>query len=139
MNLVRLFRKAALLIGGIALVGALASCQPKTLADKICALEKQVKVEAQTLNQLETKQFTRLEKDFAACDSLLQFLHPEEVEAPFQQLQLVGAYIEQFKATRPVMLATRCNCQKKKKVQLQLQLQNGPEQPFSVKGNMCAN
>ena len=105
MNLVRLFRKAALLIGGIALVGALASCQPKTLADKICALEKQVKVEAQTLNQLETKQFTRLEKDFAACDSLLQFLHPEEVEAPFQQLQLVGAYIEQFKATRPVMLA----------------------------------
>ncbi|MBR1514056.1 MAG: hypothetical protein IJ622_07185 [Bacteroidales bacterium] len=101
----RLFNKMMSFIGLAVIAGTFAACQPKTLVDEIDALEKQVKADAQTLSQLEAKQFMRLEKDFIACDSMLQYLHPEAVEESLQQLQLVGAYIEQFKATRPVMLA----------------------------------
>ena len=102
MSIKELLNKATLFA---ALVGALASCQPEGLVGEIGALEKQVKTEAQALSQLEAKQLARLEKDFKACDSMLQYLHPEEVENRFQQLQLVGAYIEQFKATLPTMQA----------------------------------
>ncbi|MBQ8958450.1 MAG: hypothetical protein IJ057_08135 [Bacteroidales bacterium] len=100
-----LLKNTALLLGCAALIGTFTACQPKTLIGEIGALEKQVKAEAQVLSQLEAKHLTRLEKDFVACDSMLQYLHPEEVETTFQQLQLVSAYIEQFKATRPTMQA----------------------------------
>ena len=105
MSLKRLLNKTLLFTGCAVLIGTLAACQPKTLVGEIGTLEKQVKANAQALSQLETKQLAQLEKDFVACDSLLQYLHPEEVETAFQQLQLAGAYIEQFKATRPAMQA----------------------------------
>lgn len=105
MSLKRLFSKIVLSIGLAALVGAFVACQPNTLVGEIGALEKQVKADTKALSQLEAKQFAKLQKDFISCDSILQYLHPEEVDATFQQLQLVGAYIEQFKATRPVMQA----------------------------------
>lgn len=84
---------------------ALAACQPKpkTNLERIDALKKQVQTEAKALNELETKDFVRLQKDFIACDSMLQYLHPETVDEVFQQLQLVGAYIEQFKVVNPLM------------------------------------
>jgi small-conductance mechanosensitive channel len=58
-----------------------------------------------TLNELENKEHVQLKKDFMTCDSMLQFLHPEEVDEIFQQLQLVSAYITQFEETCPVMRA----------------------------------
>jgi len=100
-----LFNQIALFIGIAALSCTMAACQPKTLVDEIGTLEKEVKANAQALSQLETKQLAQLEKDFIACDSMLQYLRPDEVDARFQQLQLVGAYIEQFKAIRPAMQA----------------------------------
>jgi hypothetical protein len=46
-----------------------------------------------------------LEKDFISCDSSLQFLPEEELDAVFEKLKLVDAYIQQFKMERPVMQA----------------------------------
>lgn len=86
---------------------ALAACQsePKTDLERVDALKKQVQDNAKTLNELENKEFAQLQKDFMSCDSMLQFLHPEEIEEVFQQLQLVGAYISQFKENCPMMRA----------------------------------
>lgn len=105
MSIKQIINKITLFLCLVAFVSTLAACQTKTLKGEIETLEKQVKAEAQVLNQLETKQFARLQKDFISCDSMLQYLHPEEVENSFQQLQLVGAYIEQFKATRSTLQA----------------------------------
>lgn len=100
-----MFNQIALFIGIAALSCTMAACQPKTLVDEIGTLEKEVKANAQALSQLKTKQLAQLEKDFIACDSMLQYLRPDEVDTRFQQLRLVGAYIEQFKAIRPAMQA----------------------------------
>ena len=100
-----MFNQIALFIGIAALSCTMVACQPKTLVDEIGTLEKEVKANAQALSQLETKQLAQLEKDFIACDSMLQYLRPDEVDTRFQQLRLVGAYIEQFKAIRPAMQA----------------------------------
>lgn len=92
----------------VLLVGLLlASCQtePKTDLEKIEALKKQVKADAQSLDQLEANEFKHLERDFIACDSLLQYLHPEAIDEAFEQLQLTKAYIEQFKVTQPSIKA----------------------------------
>ena len=84
---------------------ALVSCQskPKTDFERIDALKKQVQTDAKTLNELEAKNIVKLQKDFIACDSMLQYLHPEAVDEVFQQLQLTDAYITQFKETYPKM------------------------------------
>lgn len=84
---------------------SLAACQPKTIADQIDTLERLVKDDAKTLSRLEAKTFAQLKNDFFACDSMLQYLHPEQVEENFQQLQLIGAYLEQFKATQGTLRA----------------------------------
>ena len=85
---------------------ALAACQtePKTDLERVDALIKQVQDDVTTLNELENKEHVQLKKDFMACDSMLQFLHPEEVDEIFQQLQLVGAYIGQFEETVPTSI-----------------------------------
>ena len=82
-----------------------AGCQPKTDLDKIDALKKQVNKDIKALNDLNTNTFVQLEKDFVSCDSALQFMSEKELDAVFQKLQLVDAYIQQFKETRPVMQA----------------------------------
>ena len=92
-------------IGWLAALLLLVSCQPKTDLDKIDALKKQVNKDAKALNDLNTNTFVQLEKDFIACDSSLQFLPEEEVDVVFPKLQLVDAYIQQFKEIRPVMQA----------------------------------
>ena len=92
-------------IGWLAALLLLVSCQPKTDLDKIDALKKQVNKDARALNDLNTNTFVQLEKDFIACDSSLQFLPEEEVDVVFPKLQLVDAYIQQFKEIRPVMQA----------------------------------
>lgn len=91
----------------IVTVLALAACQsePKTNLERVDALKKQVQNNATTLNELESNEYVQLQKDFIACDSMLQYLHPEEIDEVFQQLQLVGAYLSQFKETCPVMRA----------------------------------
>lgn len=86
---------------------ALGGCHnaPETNIDKIDSLKKQVQTNAKTLSDLETKDFVTLEKSFMTCDSLLQYQEEEQVEKSFETLQLVQAYLEQFKDTKPVMQA----------------------------------
>jgi len=40
-----------------------------------------------------------------ACDSMLQYQSPEQMQKSFETLQLVQAYLEQFKFTKPMMQA----------------------------------
>ena len=97
-----------ILLGSLFALGlALGGCHsaPETNIDKIDNLKKQVQTDAKTLNNLETKDFVSLEKDFMACDSMLQYQKEEQVEKSFETLQLVQAYLEQFKVTKPVMQA----------------------------------
>ena len=82
-----------------------AGCQPKTDLDKIDALKKQVNKDLKALNDLNDNSIVQLEKDFISCDSSLQFLTEKELDAVFPKLQLVDAYIQQFKKTRPAMQA----------------------------------
>ena len=97
--------KKQILFGWLALLLLFASCQPKSDLSKIDALRKQVNKEAKVLNDLNTNAFMQLEKDFIACDSSLQYLSEEQLDVVFPKLQLVDAYIQQFKETRPVMQA----------------------------------
>ena len=83
----------------------LVGCQPKTDLDRIDALKKQVNKDVRALNDLNTNTFVQLEKDFISCDSSLQFLPEEELDAVFEKLKLVDAYIQQFKKEQPVMQA----------------------------------
>jgi len=92
-------------IGWLAALLLLVGCQPKTDLDKIDALKKQVHKEAKTLNSLKTKTFVQLEKDFIACDSSLQYLSEADLDAVFPKMQLVDAYLQQFKETQPIMQA----------------------------------
>ena len=57
------------------------------------------------MEELNGAAFAQLQKDFYCCDSLLQYLPEEELDAAFPKLQLVDAYIQQFKETQPVMQA----------------------------------
>lgn len=83
----------------------LAGCQPKTELDRIDALTKQVNKDKAALNDLDANTFARLQKEFYSCDSLLQFMSEEKLDSAFQKLQLVDAYIQQFKENCPVMRA----------------------------------
>ena len=103
----RLMTKTTLLIGSVVLGLALVGChtEPKTNLEKIDSLKKQVQADANTLQNLEAKEYMVLEKDFKACDSMLQYLNPEQVDESFEKLRLVQAYLEQFKVTKPMMQA----------------------------------
>jgi len=92
------------IVGIVALILFL-SCQPKTNTQKINALKKQVETSAKTLRTLEEKDLPKLQSNFIACDSMLQHLHPEEIDEIFPQLQLVNAYIQQFKVSAPAIKA----------------------------------
>lgn len=97
--------KKHVLFGWLAVLLLLVSCQPKSDLSKIDALRKQVYKDVRVLNDLNADAFVQLEKDFIACDSSLQFLSEEQLDVVFPKLQLVDAYIQQFKETRPVMQA----------------------------------
>ena len=91
----------------VAIMLAFGGCNntPKTNVEKIDSLKKQVTADAQTLQDLEAKEYTSLEKDFLACDSMLQYYDQEQVYQAFEKLRLVQAYLEQFKVTKPLMQA----------------------------------
>ena len=57
------------------------------------------------MNDLNTNTFVQLEKDFISCDSSLQYLSEAELDAAFPKMQLVDAYLQQFKETQPIMQA----------------------------------
>lgn len=92
-------------IGWLAALLLFVGCQSKTDLDRIDALKKQVKTEAKALDDLNANTFVQLEKDFVSCDSALQYLPKETLDDAFQKLQLVDAYIQQFKKERPAMQA----------------------------------
>ena len=92
---------ASLLAIGLLLGG----CHNASNTEKIDSLKKQVTVDAQILQDLEEKEFPLLEKDFIACDSMLQYLTEEQVNQSFEKLRLVQAYLEQFKVTKPMIQA----------------------------------
>ena len=91
--------------GWIAALILLMGCQPKTDLDKIDALKKQVNKDVKALNELNANTFVQLEKDFVSCDSSLQSVPEKELDAVFEKLRLVNAYIQQFNMERPVMQA----------------------------------
>ena len=97
--------KTLCFIGWLVALLLLVGCQPKTDLDKIDALKKQVNKDVKALDNLNTNTFIQLEKDFISCDSALQFMPEEELDVVFPKLQLVDAYIQQFKETRPIMQA----------------------------------
>ena len=83
----------------------LMGCQYKTDLDKIDALKKQVNKDIKALNELNANTFVQLEKDFISYDSSLQNMSEKELDAVFEKLRLVNAYIQQFNMERPVMQA----------------------------------
>ena len=91
---------AALLLG-------LASCKetPNTTSQKIDALKTQVSNDAKAVKELGNKQFADLHNDFMVCDSMLQYLKDEQIDACFDILNLTQAYLEQFELVKPVMLS----------------------------------
>ena len=97
--------KSLLLCNLLAL--GLAGCHnaPETNIERIDSMRKQIQTDAKTLNDLEAKDFVTLEKDFRLCDSMLQYQSEEVVDKSFETLRLVQAYLEQFKATKPMMQA----------------------------------
>ena len=105
--------KTMLVSGLVALGMALIGCnntpkadndnKPETNIDKIESLQQLVRADEKTLNDIEANEFVTLQKDFRACDSMLQYLSPEQVDKSFEKLQLIQAYIEQFKFTKPLM------------------------------------
>ena len=99
--------KTILLVSWVALGLTMIGCQsaPKTNIEKIDSMKKQLEANAKLLNEIETKDFVTLEKDFKFCDSMLQYQNEEQVEKAFETLRLVQAYIEQFKSTKPMMQA----------------------------------
>lgn len=99
--------KTIFLNGLVAAFLMLGSCQnaPKNNIDKINSLKKQVQANAKTLHDIEVNDFVSLQRDFRACDSMLQYLDPQQVDKAFETLQLVQAYLEQFKITKPLIQA----------------------------------
>ncbi len=83
----------------------LVSChsQPTTSVEKIEALKKQVQSDAKALQDLDDTYFPKLQQDFLYCDSLLQYLPAEQVDADFAQLNLAQAYMGQFGDVKPMM------------------------------------
>lgn len=77
--------------------------QPKSNTEKIDLLKQQVLNDAATLQVIEDKDFATLQKDFIHCDSMLQYLPQDQVEANFEHLNLTQAYIVQFTEVKPVM------------------------------------
>ena len=77
--------------------------QPQTTIEKIDHLKKQVTTDATALQTITDEDFVKLQKDFHYCDSILQYLNSEQVDANFDQLNLTQAYILQFKEVKPVM------------------------------------
>lgn len=73
--------------------------------DKIDVLIKLLERESHALADMKGRPIEQLEKDFISCDSSLQFLPEEKWNDAFEKLQLVNAYIMQFKETSPVMEA----------------------------------
>jgi hypothetical protein len=99
--------KSMLLCSLVGLVFIMTNCSNKSVTnlDKIDSLKKQVQADAKTLNDIEAKEYVTLKKDFMACDSMLQYQSPEQMQKSFETLQLVQAYLEQFKFTKPMMQA----------------------------------
>lgn len=97
----------SIVIGLVALLMSFSCCnhQPTTHTEEIESLKKQLVADAQTLQEIEANDFVSIERDFRKCDSMLQYQSQEQVVKSFEKLRLVQAYIEQFKATRPVMQA----------------------------------
>ena len=77
--------------------------QPRTTIERIELLKKQVVTDSDALQTIANKDFTTLKKDFHYCDSILQYIDAEQVEANFEQLNLTQAYIHQFNEVRPIM------------------------------------
>lgn len=90
----------------LALALGLGGChhEPDTLSGKIDRLRKQVVADSVALFEMETVDYQRLYSDFRYCDSLLQHLDKDEVETAFGSLDIIQAYLQQFKEVQPVMI-----------------------------------
>lgn len=98
----RRFPILVIVIAYLLLVGC--HSEPKTTAEKIDALKRQVESDAKALKTIEDKYVTPLQRDFLFCDSLLQYMSQEQMDANFETLNLTHAYLLQFSSVQPGMV-----------------------------------
>ena len=77
------------------------SCQSKK--DPMQQLQNQLKKDGVSLNELQGKYQDRLQADFHWCDSMLQYVPADQVDAYFEDLNLAQAYLSQFNEMLPIM------------------------------------
>ena len=77
------------------------SCQSKK--EPIQQLQDQLKKDGVALDKLQDQYQNRLQADFQWCDSMLQYLPTDQVDAYFEDLNLAQAYLSQFNEMLPVM------------------------------------
>ena len=77
------------------------SCQSKK--EPIQQLQDQLKKDGVALDKLQDQYQNRLQADFQWCDSMLQYLPADQVDAYFEDLNLAQAYLSQFNEMLPVM------------------------------------
>lgn len=66
-------------------------------------LQDQLKKDGVALDKLQDQYQDRLQADFRWCDSMLQYIPAEQVDAYFEDLNLAQAYLSQFNEMLPVM------------------------------------
>ena len=77
------------------------SCQSKK--EPIQQLQDQLKKDGVALDKLQDQYQNQLQADFQWCDSMLQYLPADQVDAYFEDLNLAQAYLSQFNEMLPVM------------------------------------
>ena len=77
------------------------SCQSKK--EPMQQLQEQLKRDGALLDKLQAQYQDRLQADFHWCDSMLQYLPTDQVDAYFEDLNLAQAYLRQFNEMLPVM------------------------------------
>ena len=88
---------------GLATVFGSCQNQPQTPMGQIDQLKRQIEADSLALHQLKTVDFQKLKSDFGFCDSMLQYVSQEQIEAAFEPLNLTQAYLHQFGEVQPVM------------------------------------
>lgn len=79
-------------------LGILCACGGKqpTTVERIDSLKKQVEHDAVALQEIEIKDYPRLEQEFMFCDSILPYTDSAHWDEYFQKLNLTHAYLKQF-------------------------------------------
>ena len=81
---------------------ALSSCADKA-ENPFTKLHRQLDRDSLALNKIEQQYPEKIRTDFHWCDSMLQYVPQESVDAFFDTLNLAQAYLHQFDEMLPIM------------------------------------